>query len=139
MLDVVFGPIQDMTEGIIPIASKKAWSLLMWDRAWRVEDANWHDSNAIFKKNDLLTHTIGEIMYLTWWAISDLDYILVCMCEDMSNIICHASLSMRDDCRLKGLTMRKRTCTNCVLCRRHLSHYRPMPLLLVLQRKGYDV
>ena len=31
----------------------------------------------------------------------------------MSRIICHASLLKRDDCRLKGLSMSHKTCTNC--------------------------
>ena len=118
MLDVaiIFGvlnSIKEMTDGLIPIASKKAWSTLIWDRAWKLEDANWHSTNTILKENDLMCRIIGDTRYLTWWAISDLDYRLVRMCEDMSKIICHASLLKRDDYRLKGLTMSNRTCTNC--------------------------
>ena len=113
MIFVFLNSIQDMAEGLIPIASKKAWSALVWDREWKLEDANWHASNTILRENDLLCRTIGETRYLTWWAMSDLDYRLVRMCEDMSKIICHASLLKRDDCRLKGLAMSDRTCTNC--------------------------
>ena len=77
----------------------------------------------IYKDKDLLANTLGETRYLTWWAISHLDHRLVRMCEDMSKIICHASLLKRDDCRLKGLSMSNRTCTNCDLyCLEDIHH-----------------
>ena len=109
----VLGPIQDMTEGKIPVVSKRAWSQLVRDRASK--DANWRATNFIYKDNDLLMNTLGETRYLTWWAISDLDHRLVRMCEDLSKIICHASRLKRDDFRLKGLTMSNKTCINCDL------------------------
>ena len=83
----VFNAIQDMISGKIPVASKRAWSNLIWDRAWKLEDANWRATNIIRKDNDLLMHTMGETKYITWWAISDLDYRLMSMCEDMSKLI----------------------------------------------------
>ena len=57
----VLGPIQDMVEGRIPIASKKAWSQLIWDRAWKLEDANCLTTNMIHKDNDLLKSTLGDL------------------------------------------------------------------------------
>ena len=71
----------------------------------------------MFRENDLLKSTIGDTRYLSWWAISDLDYRLVHMCETMSRIICHTSLLKRDDYRLKGLPMSNRTCINCDMYR----------------------
>ena len=50
----VFGTIHDMTEGRIRVASKKAWSQLIWERAWKLEDANWHAANTVFRENDYL-------------------------------------------------------------------------------------
>ena len=61
----VFNTIQEMCTGKIPIASKRAWSKLIWDRAWRLEDANWHASNLILKDNDLLygrRHTVPNLV-----------------------------------------------------------------------------
>ena len=104
-----------MVNGKIPVASKRAWSKLIWDRAWKLEDANWQASNLILKDNDLLINTMGETKYITWWSISDMDYRLMSMCEDMSKLVCHASRLKRDDVRLKSLTMSYRTCTNCEL------------------------
>ena len=54
LISGVFGTINDMTEGRIRVASKKAWSQLIWERAWKLEDANWHASNTVFRENDLL-------------------------------------------------------------------------------------
>ena len=109
----VLGPICSMVEGQVPLVSKKAWSDLIWARAWKLDDASWLASNSILNENDLLTRTIGETRYLTWWVISDYDYRLMQVCEDMSKIVSHASQLKRDDYRLKGLTMSARTCTNC--------------------------
>ena len=119
----VFSSILEMAEGNIPIVSKRAWSHLVWDRARRLEDANWLSTNMLYKDNDLLANTLGETRYLTWWAISDLDHRLVSMCEDMCKIMCHASLLKRDDCRLKGLYVSNRTCTNCEMyCLEDIHH-----------------
>ena len=109
----ILGPIKEMSEGKMCIAPKKSWSNLIWDRAWKLENANWHASNSILRQNDLLTKTIGDTRYLVWWYISDKDYRLTRMCEDMSRILCHASLLKRDDYRLKGLSMSSKTCTKC--------------------------
>ena len=109
----VLGTIKTMSDGISPIVSKNAWSRLIWERAWRLDDSNWHASNTVLRENDLLRKTIGNSRYLSWWAISDYDYRLVKMCETMSRIICHSSQLKRDDYRLKGLPMSNRTCSNC--------------------------
>ena len=87
----VFKSIQDMVNVKIPVASKRVWSKLIWDRAWKLEDANWQASNLILKDIDLLINTMGETKYITWWSISDMDYRLMSMCEDMSKLVCHAS------------------------------------------------
>ena len=113
MIFGVLGTVQAMTEGNSRIMSKKIWSKLIWDRAWDLDNANWHARNLVFKENDLLTKTIGDARYLTWWAISDTDYRLVRMCETMSRIICHSSQLKRDDYRLKGLPMSSKTCSKC--------------------------
>ena len=89
--------IRDMAMNIIPVTSKRAWSRLVWERAWKLHDANWSAANTVHKDNDLLIMTMGDTRYLTWWRISDMDYKLVKMCETMSKIVCHASLLKRDD------------------------------------------
>ena len=35
------------------------------------------------------------------------------MCENLSKIVCHASLLKRDDFRLRGMTMSNKTCIHC--------------------------
>ena len=109
----VFKSIKKMLLDISPVASKKSWSNLLWERAWQLEDGNWRASNLILNDNDLLMSIIKDTRYLSWWRISDLDYRLTNMCETMSKIVFHASLLKRDDYRLKGLPMSSRTCTLC--------------------------
>ena len=96
-----------------PSMSMKAWSNIVWDRAWKIEDANWRATNVIFKDNNLWKMTIGKTRYLAWRYLSDMDYRLVRMCEAMSKSVCHASLLKHDDPRLKRLSMSNRTSIAC--------------------------
>ena len=119
----VLGIIKEMSEGNIPIVSKYAWSQRIWERAWKLDDANWHASNTVLRSNDLLKKTIGNARYLSWWAISDYDYRLINMCKTMSRIICHTSLLKRDDYRLKSSPMSNRTCDKCdMYCTEDIVH-----------------
>ena len=109
----VYNSVKMMFLNELSVVSKKAWSKLIWERAWTLEGANWIASNAILKENDLLTMTVGSSRYQTWWKISDSDYRLTGMCETMSKIICHASLLKSDDVRLKGMPTSNKTCIMC--------------------------
>ena len=83
----LFKIVRDIT----PLVSKRAWSKIIWERVWTLEDADWKASNVIFRENNLLALTVGKTRYMTWWRISDLDYSLIKMCETMAKIVCHAS------------------------------------------------
>ena len=109
----LFKVIQDMFNGQIKVVSKSAWSKIIWERAWKLDDADWSAINSIFKDNDLLVRTMGNTRYLNWWALSDMDYRLVGTCETMAKIVCHSSRLKRDDYRLKGMTMSNKTCIMC--------------------------
>ena len=109
----LYEAIKDMTLQKIPLPSKKRWSTLVWQRAWNLEDINWRASNMIHQDNDLLALTIGDSRYLSWWHLCDIDYRLINMCENLSKIVCHASLLKRDDFRLRGMTMSNKTCIHC--------------------------
>ena len=109
----LLGAIKCMLKYTIPFSSKRAWSKIVWERTWKIEDANLRASNMILKDNDYLALTVGDTRYITWWQISDLDLGLMKMCETMSKLLCHTSLLKRDDYRLKGLLMSNRTCINC--------------------------
>ena len=111
----LYSIIKDMTLNETPVPSKKTWSNLVWRRAWKIQDANWRAANIILKENDLLSLTIGDTKYLTWWYLSDLDHRLISMCENMSKILCHASMLKKDDYRLKGMPMSNRTCIHCAM------------------------
>ena len=104
-----------MTCGNIPVVSKRAWSNLIWERTWKLDDADWRATSITTNDNDLLALTIGNTRYITWWYmyLSDQDYRLTKKCETMSKIVCHASVLKTDDFRLKGLPMSNRTCIMC--------------------------
>ena len=104
--------------------SKRAWSKIIWERVWTLEDADWKASNVIFRENNLLALTVGKTRYMTWWRISDLDYSLIKLCETMAKIVCHASNLKRDDYRLKGSAMSSRTCIMCdMYCIEDILHW----------------
>ena len=105
--------IRKMTTGESGVTSKEGWSKIIWKRAWTLDDADWRASNMVLRDNDLLSLTIGNSRYLTWWHISDIDHQHIQMCENMSKIVCHASVLKRDDCRLKGMSMCNKTCEMC--------------------------
>ena len=45
--DSAFKIVKDMTLGTIPVVSKKAWSKIIWERAWSLAGADWKASNII--------------------------------------------------------------------------------------------
>ena len=47
-----------------PVATKRAWSKLIWEHAWMLKDANWKASNTILKENDLWTLTVGNALFV---------------------------------------------------------------------------
>ena len=128
----LYNVVKDMIMNGLPAVTKRSWSKLVWERAWALENVNWRATNIILKENDLLTNTIGNSRYLTWWKIGDLDYRLAKMCESMSKIVCHASLLKTDDYRLKGLNMSNRTCIRCdQYCIEDITH-------IIMQCPGYN-
>ena len=61
----------EMDLGNAQIVQKKAWSNLVWDKAWRLDDAFWKSTSLAYENNDLLFKTVGNTHYLTWWHIAD--------------------------------------------------------------------
>ena len=111
----VLRTLQDMVNGCTPLISKSKWSMLVWQRAWIIEDAFWNGTNLIMKENDLLVGTMSNANYLTWWQLSDIHPEHMRACEIMARLVCHASRLKGDDCRLKSLPYSHRTCANCDL------------------------
>ena len=113
----VYKSVKEMIRNKKTIFSKRAWSILVWERAWQMEDANQRASNLILKDNQLLMSISKDTRYLSWWRMSDVDYKLTGMCETMCRLICHASLLKSDDFRLKCSPLSNRTCTKCDMYR----------------------
>ena len=78
--------IKGMTGGNLPVVSKRAWSNLICERAWKLDEADCRATSIITNDNDLLALTIGNTRYITLWYLSDLYSRLTKMCETMSKV-----------------------------------------------------
>ena len=63
--------VYDMCLGILPLATKRRWSKLVWEKAWLIEDSFWTSTSILHKDNDLLVNALTKTRYLTWWEMSD--------------------------------------------------------------------
>ena len=97
------------------IVQKKAWSNLVWDKAWSLDDAFWKSTSLVYENNDLLFKTVGNTHYLTWWHIADNAPYLQGMCKTMARLVCHASQLKGDDPRYKKESFSQKTCHECNL------------------------
>ena len=69
-------------------------------------------SKCNLKSLDLLKRIDSGCRYLSWWYLSGKYPTLMYICENLSKIVCHASLLKSDDIRLKRQTAAK----FCELC-----------------------
>ena len=111
LLDVV----RSMTNGSSILYGKKKWSDLVWERAWKLDDAFWKSINPLNPECDLVSKVLGCSRYMFWWSHSDDHPEDMKMCETMARIICRTSLLKSDDTRLIGGFSSNRTCTKCDL------------------------
>ena len=107
--------ILEMTFGYTATVAKKAWSKLVWDHAWELDDIYWKSSVFLHEKNDILLKTIGGTQYLTWWDIADHAPHLQGICETMARLVCHASQLKSDDPRFKNQSFSQKMCQECTL------------------------
>ena len=108
-------PILEMVLGDAQVTHKKAWSKLVWEKAWSLDDAFWKSTRFVYSKNDLLCKTVGNAHYLTWWHIADNAPYLQGMCETMARLVCHASQLKGDDPRYKKESLMQKICHECNL------------------------
>ena len=107
--------ILEMALGYTGIISKKRWSKIVWELAWRLDDLFWKSSIFLHGKNDILVNTIGKAQYLTWWDLADNAPHLQGICETMARLVCHASQLKCDDPRFKKLSFIQKVCHECEL------------------------
>ena len=105
--------VLEMTFGYTNVISKKAWSGMVWEKAWKLDDAYWKSTSILHEQNDMLLKTIGKPQYLTWWHLADNIPYLQGMCENMARLVCHASLLKSDDPRYKRDGAGARMCHEC--------------------------
>ena len=92
---------------------KSVWKGMVWDRAWSLENMAWRIEYRLQQSLDLVSAINPNPNYLTWWALSDKYPERISMCETMTRLVCHASLLLIDDIRLKKQTILSRCCPLC--------------------------
>ena len=102
-----------MTKGETPLLGKKRWSDIIWERAWRLDDAFYRSITPLNPECNLVSNVLGCSRYMFWWSHSDSHPYDIKMCESMARIVCRSSLLKSDDYRLKGSFFSNRTCTMC--------------------------
>ena len=132
--------IYDMCCGKLPIANKRKWSKLVWEKAWVIEDNFWSSTSILHKENDLLVNALTKTRYLTWWEMSDHYHDRIKECETMVKLISHSSKLKGDDVRLKALTPSHRTCIQCDMYQREDLYHIVMqcPVQVELRRNMYS-
>ena len=82
------GPVLEMALGNVQVTPKKAWSKMVWEQAWKLDDTYWKSNAFMQGRNDLLFKTVGKSQYLTWWYLAENSPQLQSMCEDMARLVC---------------------------------------------------
>ena len=91
------------------------WKKVVWDRGWSLEDTFWSLEARLYRDLNLLTQVCSGPRCLVWWTLSNKYPGMMRICENMSKMICHASLLKCDDVRLKRLSPGNRVCSLCEL------------------------
>ena len=99
--------------GSPPGPLKKAWSDIIWNKAWQIDDLFWESTMILHKNNEVLHSAMSRSRYLSWWELSDKFPHLIRICENMAKLLSGASRLKCDDTRLKGLTQSFRNCSRC--------------------------
>ena len=112
-----FGLMREVMGAILGTAvyTKKQWSNLIWDKAWRIEDQDWEFRADFFKYTLRIEKVVGSVNYLIWWQISDKYPGLVKICEIMAKLVCSASNLKCDDYRFKHGSANNQICDRCDL------------------------
>ena len=66
-------------------------------------------------KVELLNRVLRGPAYSVWWQMSDVNHTIMKRCEVMVKLLCKASATKDDDCRLKRQPIGSRMCIRCDL------------------------
>ena len=119
---------------------KLLWKNKVLNRAWALEDVYWRIEIQSRRSLDLLRRIDSGCRYLSWWFLSDTHPAMMYMCENLSNIVCHASLLKTYDVRLKRLTLAAKFCKLCNLSAIDDANHLVMqcPALQVVKNQMFD-
>ena len=93
--------------------TKKEWSNLVWEKAWRVEKMDRSFSREFFETGALINEIMCDSNYLIWWEIGDCCPELMLYCEVLAKIVCRTSRLKSDDYTFKDQLISIRSCELC--------------------------
>ena len=97
------------------VYSKPAWSKIVWEKAWQLEDEEFQICKTQLRQEKLLYQIIDKPYYLTWWVMSDVSRYYIEQYEIMARLVCDSSLLKAHNVRYKGTSFANRMCENCYL------------------------
>ena len=88
-ISIIFGLYEVVMNMIINshMYSKEGWKMLVFGRAWAVEDNDWDITCSFHKSLNDLNLALGGTKYLVWYQISDKIPKYVMQCENMAKIV----------------------------------------------------
>ena len=93
--------------------TKKQWKSLVWDKAWTLENQDWHFRTNLFNSTKYISATIDSVRLLIWWQIGGLSHELMVCCETMCKLVCRAS-DLKVDChQFKNNPLNRPYCDKC--------------------------
>ena len=136
----VLSQLCDIVTGRMLPYSKKAWSNIIWNKAWQIDDLFWESTRILHKNNEVLHCAMSRSRYLSWWELSDKFPHLIRICENMAKLLSGASRLKCDDTRLKGLTQSFRNCSRCDMYTAENLHHLVMqcPATDTIRKRMYE-
>ena len=93
--------------------SKYQWKVLVWKRAWEVENQDWEFRATLFKATKTIASVSDNGRLLIWWQLAGVAPEIMKQCEVLVKLVCQASQLKSDSHQFRKDTVRR---TYCELC-----------------------
>ena len=95
------------------IFTKKQWKDKVWEKAWGLENQDWHFRTNLFSSTKYISATIDSVRMLIWWQLGGLSHDMMMHCETMCRLVCRAS-ELKVDCyQYRNNPLNRPYCDNC--------------------------
>ena len=108
----LYNEVGRMLHGTV-LYSKKQWKDMVWEKAWYLENQDWHFRTNLFNSTKYISATIDSVKTLIWWQVGGLSHDMMMYCETMCKLICRAS-ELKIDChQYKNNPVNRPYCDKC--------------------------